>query len=249
MSIRFVVGPSRSGTGAFLRAFENNRHVNRVLYQPIKSAMRDTGTPSYKFIDQDQDHGSITVAKDTIGIGAAGYPIEEATYNVFRNSDDLHKARYLFLFRNPLYSYASDHHKFGVDLKSFLVGYCSAYDQAVAARKLSPHVSIVTLEQLGAHPAEMFKLVCEKWDIPYEESMIEWQLPVGEKLVVSSGEVSRLQGELSSSLEGLQGERFSYQPCALDQLRLSEEERSQITEAMLPLFQHIKVLAGADYPM
>ena len=79
--------------------------------------------------------------------------------------------------------------------------------------------------------------------------MIEWQLPVGEKLVVSSGEVSRLQGELSSSLEGLQGERFSYQPCALDQLRLSEEERSHITEAMLPLFQHIKVLAGADYPM
>ena len=61
MTIRFVVGPSRSGTGAFLRTFENNPCVDKVLYQPIKSALRDTGHPCYDFIDNDDD--ALTVAK------------------------------------------------------------------------------------------------------------------------------------------------------------------------------------------
>ena len=249
MSIRFVVGPSRSGTGAFLRSFENNPFVNRVLYQPIKSAIRDTGSPRYDFIDTDQDNHIVTVAKDTIGIGASGYPIAEATYRVFRNASDLNKARYIFLFRNPLYSYSSDHNKFGVDLNSFLIGYRSAYEQAIAARKLSRNVSILTLEKLGMHPKEVFQLVCLRWDIPYTDSMIHWELPVGKKLVVSSGEMVRLEGVLSPSLEGLNGKDFSYVPCEENQLQLTQEEHDQITKHMLPLFQELEKKADADFPV
>ena len=210
MTIRLVVGPCRSGTGAFLRAFENNPCVDKVLYQPIKSVLRDTGHPRYDFIDNNDD--ALTVAKDTIGIGAGGYPIVEATYNVFRNASDLDKARYVFLFRNPLYCYSSDHHKFNVDLESFLIGYRSAYEQAVAAKALSRHVSILTLEQLGTDPKEMFELVCSKWNMPSVDNMIHWNLPAETKRFVSSGESERLKRELSPSLEGLKGKQFSYIP-------------------------------------
>lgn len=249
MSVRFVVGPCRSGTGAFLRAFENNPIVSKVLYQPIKSGIRDTGSPCYDFLDIDKDDSSVIVAKDTIGIGAANYPIAEATYKVFRHASDLDKARYIFLFRNPLHTYSSDHNKFGVDLESFLIGYRSAYNQALTAKKLSSNVSILTLEKLGEHPKEMFRLVCSKWDIPYTDSMITWELAAGKKLVVSSGEINRLRGELSSSLEGLEGKEFSYLHRPESQLNLTQQENSQITKNMLPLFQHIKELADADFPV
>ena len=78
--LRLLITPVRGGSGAFLRAFENNPNVH-ALHQPIKSGLREKGILDYSIYETtnpiyQQYPGKFIVAKETIG------PVkEQATFN------------------------------------------------------------------------------------------------------------------------------------------------------------------------
>jgi len=66
--LRIFLSPTRSGSTALLRCFENNPAVDQVFHQPIKSGYRQGEDFDYSFFDYDeQQEAKILVAKETVG--------------------------------------------------------------------------------------------------------------------------------------------------------------------------------------
>lgn len=249
MTIRFLAAPSMSGTTAFLRAFENNPHVKAVFYQPLKSSLRKTGKVCYDFLNLDEENPeNIYIVKDTVGKAFPNSPATEITYKLFRNAADLDKAKYLFLFRNPFNHYHS-HRKWSLTMKDFKHSYFSVYEQAVRAKQLSDRTSILTLEYLASHPDRIFQLICEKWDVPYHEAMVDWKVPFGTKLLASENELQLISDFQSYFDKVIKSKKFAYYHQALEELNLSAEEKHEIEEDVLPVYQEIQKLATIDFSL
>ena len=104
--LRLLITPVRGGSGAFLRAFENNSNVHAV-HQPIKSGLREKGIPDYSIYEHtnpiyNQYPEKFIVAKETIG------PVkEQSVFDPFPNEQTIEETKPLFMFRDPFQTWNS----------------------------------------------------------------------------------------------------------------------------------------------
>lgn len=265
--IRILISPTRSGSTAFLRCFENNISVEQVYHQPIKSGFRQDGTFDYGFFLLDKDDPSkIFVAKETVG----GFQRPEVEFSPLQTtkkvasisdrfpfSEEIAQVKPLFLFRDPFQTwnsinklnvFSAGKSPFFSPFSYFLKSYQNVFDFMVYAKKVTKDVYCITLELLASDPKLMFSRICDKWNIPYYDQMIDWTLPYGEKTVYSEETKERMSKDprFIRSKQGLEeSSSFSYKPSEVS--GVSDEQMQIIKTKVLPIYEQIVSISKKDF--
>ena len=254
--LRLLITPARGGSGAFLRAFENNPHVHGV-HQPIKSGLRETGIVDYSIYQPDhpiylQYPSKFIVAKETIG------PLnEECTFNPFPDDVAIVESKPLFMFRDPLQTYnswksfCSQEEEYKIALNFLTISYQHTYNLFKNAVQVSSNVSCITLEKLGNNPRKMFANICQRWGIPYDDKMLQWSLPFGQNttFTAKAWQLIKETPIMQKSVEGVrEGTTFRYRPLKQEELKLTPDEKDKISQQLVPLYEEVSKLAKVYYP-
>lgn len=261
-----LVSPTRSGSTAFLRCFENNPDVEEVHHQPVKSGFRQDGTFDYGFFSLDEGReDKIFVAKETVG----GFAPEETDFspvpkapggtsiaNRFPSQEAIDKVRPLFLFRDPqqtwnsinkLNDYSAGRSPFHSPFEYFITSYRNVFEFLMHAKSVTPNAHCLTLEELARDPRSVLENLCAKWNIRYHEQMVEWDLPYGERTQFSEETKMRMETDprFMKSKEGLErSSRFEYSPSVLD---IMTEHRERILAELQPLYENACELSEKDF--
>lgn len=155
------------------------------FYQPMKEGIREGTGPDYSFFDGthpsfSKHPGKIFFAKEVLGHTRP----EESTFQLFPDDDAVRRSRPLFLLRDPIGTWSSwkkcktagkEGWEGVCDIEMFKLAYEHTYQTFVSARQISDQVTCLTREHLLQNPQRVFKLVCDRWEIPFESSMIQWK--------------------------------------------------------------------------
>lgn len=251
---RLVITPVRGGSGAFLRAFENNHNVHAV-HQPIKSGLREKGIVDYSIYQADhpiyrQYPNKFIVAKETIG------PVrEQCTFNPFPNDHAIEISKPLFIFRDPFQTWNSWRKWWTTDhetgLNWFCLSYQHTYELLKNALQVSSEVSCITLEKLGKNPAEMFQCICSKWKVPYDPKMLNWSIPFGDNTTFTTEAkklIDKNPAMIKSVEKMIKSNTFSYYSLKSENLIIGDDEIDQISDKLLKSYQEVSQLAEIFYP-
>jgi hypothetical protein len=110
----------------------------------------------------------------------------------------------------------------------------------VYAKKVTKDVYCITLELLASDPKLMFQSICDKWDIPYYQQMIDWAFPYGEKTVYSEETKERMSKDprFIRSKQGLEeSSSFSYKPSEIT--GITDEQMQTIKTKVLPIYETV----------
>ena len=266
--LRMIISPTRSGSTALLRCFENNPDVDRVYHQPVKSGFRQDGTFDYGFFSLDaQEPNKIFVAKETVGgfqqpevdyspLPAAGGQVSIA--DRFPSPEDIVKVRPLFLFRDPfqvwnsinrLNVFSAGKSPYFSPFSFFIESLQNVFEFMQYARRVTPHAYCVTLERLASDPKRFIRSICEKWEIPYTDQMVDWTLPYGQRTWYSDETRHRMAHDprFMHSKELLEKSRtFGYKPSELK--GITEAHIQEISEKLMPLYEQIVKISERDFP-
>ncbi|MEM6754845.1 MAG: hypothetical protein AAF630_17960 [Cyanobacteria bacterium P01_C01_bin.38] len=250
---RLLITPVRGGSGAFLRAFENNPNVHAV-HQPIKSGLREKEIPDYSLYQSEhpiynQYPGKFIVAKETIG------PVkEQSTFNPFPNDHAIQESKPIFMFRDPFNTWNSWKKWWiknpQIGLNWFCISYQHTYELLNNALKVSSEVSCITLEKLGKNPAEIFQHICSRWEIPYDARMLNWSIPFGENTTFTTDAknlIDRHPAMIKSVEKVQESKTFSYHSLNLEELAIDSDEIEIITHKLLPSYQKVSQLSDTFY--
>ena len=245
---RLLITPVRGGSGAFLRTFENNPNVHAV-HQPIKSGLREKGIPDYSIYQPlhpiyNQYPGKFIVAKETIG------PIkEQCTFNPFPDEHAIQESKPLFMFRDPFQTWNSWKKWWETDPETGLnwcsISYQHTYKLFKQALKTSSSTTCITLEKLGENPAKMFNLICDKWEIPYDDKMLDWSIKFGDNTTFTEKAKNLIDKNpaMIKSVERIKNRNtFNYYPLKLEELKINSNEIKVITQKLLPKYEEISEL-------
>lgn len=268
--LRMLVSPTRSGSTAFLRCFENNPAIMEVYHQPVKSGFRQDGTFDYQFFSLDEgDESSIYIAKETVGGFAPPEtrfnPLTEATSNRpsiaerFPSVEAIEKVRPLVLFRDPMQTwnsinklnkYSKGKSEFHSPFRYFISSYRNVFEFLMHAKGITRHAYCLTLERLASNPYEVLRDVCSKWQIKFHDQMIEWSLPYGQKTHYSEETMDRMEHDarFKKSKESLEKSwRFHYTESLVRGIRTAH--RRKIQNELQPLYDQAIALAAVDFPL
>ena len=182
--IRLFVSPCRSGSTAFMQSLNQSSEVH-CFYQPMKEGIREGTGPDYSFFDGTHPSfpkhpGKIFFAKEVLGHTRP----DECCFELFPDDDAIHRSRPLFLLRDPVGTWSSwkkckaagNQGWEGVcDIEMFKLAYEHTYKAFVAVRGVSTDVTCLTREHLLQDPYRIFQLVCDRWEIPFTDEMIQWK--------------------------------------------------------------------------
>ena len=187
-NIRLLVSPCRSGSTMLLHALAQSDDVYG-LYQPIKSDMRyepDMDCLRIFYGNHPQalsEHVAAKEAvltKETIGYGI----VEECTFPVFQNDEQILISRPLFLFRPPADTWHSWQSFFLVSSSDestcfdlFCQSFKHVYEMWNHAQKLSSGTAM-TMTDLRTDPEKSLKQICCLWGVTYKDEMLNWQYPL-----------------------------------------------------------------------
>ena len=265
--IRIFISPTRSGSGAFLRCFENNPAVTKVFHQPIKSGYRQDGEFDYTFFDLAATIGDdIFVAKETIGgfqVPETQFsPLPEAGPHVTIGSWSLDRQQVvglepLILMRDPLQTWGSIERlnraslglsPFHSPFDFFVTSYKAVAAFALASRTEDLPVWCVTQELLATDIRAVLKRVCERWSIPWHPSMVEWTQEYGVRTWFSEEAQYRMDNDFrfqQSKAALAASHRWQYRESPTDDV--SPEDREIIESDLRPLYAKFCALAEADF--
>lgn len=267
-ALRIFISPTRSGSTALLRCFENNPAVTRVYHQPIKSGYRQDGVFDYSFFELEQEGTQgILVAKETVG----GFKDPETSFSPLPNRGEQEKVgpwvaspeeikhlEPLILIRDPLQPWGSIERlnrysegvsKYHSPFEYFIKSYKVVNDFLSAAKDQDLPVRAITQESLGVHSREVLQAICQMWDIPWTEAMIEWTEPYGSKTWYSDEAKERMRTDprFKRSKELLErSTRYNYRPSLVDDIE--DWQRDVIEEQLLPLYKRAVSYAKQDFP-
>lgn len=265
--LRIFLSPTRSGSTALLRSFENNPSVDQVFHQPIKSGYRQDGTFDYSFFDLEQkDRGHLFVAKETVG----GFAVPETIFSPLPNfgeheqvgpwlasPSEITKLEPLILIRDPLQTWASIERlnrysegisEFHSPFEYFEASYRKVAEFLIAAKARELPVHCVTQEMLGQDPVNIMSRICDKWDMPWSESMIFWDKPYGVKTWFSNEAKTRMLTDprFKRSKESLEAStRYDYNPSVVDDIAPWQVET--IETGLRPLYEVAVSYARKDF--
>jgi len=263
--LRMIVSPTRSGSTALLRCFENNPYVARVYHQPVKSGYRQDGTFDYSFFQLDNPD-LILVAKETVG----GFELPETTFSpipasldtlrreAFAPSEQGANLRLLALFRDPLQTWASierlNIYSAGISpyyspFKYFVTSFEAVFSFLTEARRLGINIRVITQEMLAAQPVVILKTICKLWEIPWSPAMVAWTHPYGAKTWFSDEARFRMDHDprFMKSKEALAASNsYRYVPSTTE--FVAPEHRVEIRYQLNPLYAAITKMALQDFP-
>lgn len=266
--LRIIVSPTRSGSTALMRCFENNPAVDRVYHQPVKSGFREGKPFDYSIFDSDgPNRDKIVIAKETIG----GFLKPETDFTPIPPGSDafllgawalstdlLVRTEPLVLFRDPMHTWASierlNRFSRGISpyqspIEFFVDSYTNVASFAIDAYARGLPIHIITLEQLGERPEECLQRICEKWGMSWASAMVRWNLPYGAKTWFSDEAKDRFDNDprFRKSKESLTASKsFAYVPSTLDGA-MTDDDKELITERLTPLYAEIVQLAHQDF--
>ncbi len=170
-----MIGTCRSGSTALLHALSQHPDVECV-YQPIKSGLRMSGQPNYAFFEQESegDHRFLA-AKETIG----HKDTTECTLQVFPNKETYKITRPCFIFRDPVSTYGSWRILGWGNMELFEISYWHTFNLFVDANQASGYASAIIYEDLIADPETIMRQLCEKWELPYNDLLVNWERSLG----------------------------------------------------------------------
>ena len=252
--LRILITVARGGSTAFLRTFENNPQVHGY-YQPIKSGLRATGKPDYSIYELEHEIYSkypdkFIVAKEVLG------PFEsESNLDPFGVEENIVGSQPLFIFREPLENYNSwkrilkgrENYQPSMEeklLQNFLISYQNNWNLFNKAISLCPEASCCTLEKIGKNPDLFFEKLCQKWQIPYEPQMLEWNLPWGENTTFWSEKIKldlmNRRQRLVKITESIRDKKtFVYHPLAVENLEITDYEKQTIQTELATIYSSI----------
>jgi len=263
--LRIFLSPTRSGSGAFLRCFENNPEVDQVYHQPIKSGYRQDGVFDYSWFDLLNDPRTL-VAKETIGgfedpetkfsplPGREGLPTVGAWY---ASPDLITTLEPIVLLRDPVQTWASierlnqysaGRSRYHSPYDFFLNSYRAVAEFALEARRADLPVWCVTQEMLALDIYTMLKRICDKWKLPWHRSMVDWTLPYGEHTWFSEEAIRRMRDDprFQKSKESLAAaHRWDYRPSSTG--FLDPNVVGEIEAELRCLYNDVQLLATADF--
>jgi hypothetical protein len=266
--LRIIVSPTRSGSTALLRCFENNPAVDRVYHQPVKSGFREGRAFDYGIYDLDgREHDQVVVAKETIG----GFDVAETAFSPLPAAPDqlrlgmwtlshehILRIEPLVLLREPLQAwgsierlnqYAAGRSPYHSPIDFFLTSYSNVVAFAVAARRRGLPVYVVTLEQLGARPERCLRELCRKWEIAWTPAMINWTMPYGANTWFSDEASYRMAHDprfIRSKASLSATWHFGYVPTSTDNV-ITPSDLSRVDRCLTPLYKRARRLARHDF--
>lgn len=259
-TIRVLISPCRSGSTAFMRSMAQSPHTH-CFFQPIKEGVREHRGPDYSIFDGSHkafaEHpGKIFFIKETFGHAFQ----EECCFDAFPDLDAIERSQPIFLLRDPVGTWSSWKKlkaagKKGwegvCDFNLFKMAYQHTYDSFLKAKAISDQATCLTRDHLLKNPHQAFQLICQRWDIPFTEAMINWNKPFKVE-EISCGEghqetFTRLQHKDMRESTGFyavenQGDR------AQNSL-VTDEEREAIAATLQPLHEQFATWCEEYYPL
>ncbi|MBU0578270.1 hypothetical protein KJ742_01425 [Patescibacteria group bacterium] len=165
-----VCSLQRSGTTAFLTALNQHPDVETiggVIKRPLKNG---GAKPDYSVYDAEFD-SPYTVVRSNFGRET----VQQCTFSPFRDDDDIHRTRPLFLIKDPVQVWNSWARQGWNQFEHFKIAYQHLLDLYAQVREVSDRVRCVAQEFLGTVPQIIFPQILENWGIPYDSRVVYWE--------------------------------------------------------------------------
>jgi hypothetical protein len=183
-----LVSIVRSGSTAVLHALSQHSDV-RTATNTLRSSLQGAmDRPHYAALDELRQAAGVVVYRASIG----GLQEVKTTYSPFSSEHDIMDSRPLFLFRDPLPLFGSWAAAGLTNVDQFLRAYqrlAQLYLQCRAiAREAGSDGSIVEgirLESLVAAPQRSMTHVLARWDLAYQQSVVDWTTTPGVSTVTA----------------------------------------------------------------
>jgi len=184
-NLRLIVSLCKGGSTALIHSLAHAPGVTCYL-QTIKSGQRTRGQPDYGIFYE--SHQGIVLSKETIGHST----LADCTLNVFPSDAAIEATAPVFLFRDPVDTWAAWSRAGWGSLDFFTLAYGHALDLWERARRVTPKASAIHYENFGEDCAAAFRRLCGLLDIEYRDEMIHWRFHFpGESPVIWREDVQR----------------------------------------------------------
>lgn len=184
-NLRVIVSLCKGGSTALIHSLAHAPGVTCYL-STVKSGQRTLGAPDYGIYYA--VHEGIVLNKETIGHTT----VADCTLQVFPDDAAIRATSPVFLFRDPVDTWAAWSRAGWGTYDSFTVAYRHALDLWERARRLTPAASVVRYESFGEDCVAAFRRLCGLLHIEFTEEMIHWRYRFpGESPVIWRDDVQR----------------------------------------------------------
>jgi len=166
-NLRVIVSLCKGGSTALLHSLAHAPGVTCYL-QTVKSGQRTRGEPDYGIYYG--EHEGIVLSKETIGHSTAA----DCTLRVFPSDQAICATAPVFLFRDPVDTWAAWSRAGWGSLDYFKLAYGYALDLWDRAHGLTPAASAIQYEDFGVDSVATFRRLCGLLGIDYVDEMIRW---------------------------------------------------------------------------
>jgi hypothetical protein len=247
--IRYILGPQRSGTSLLQRALSTSaNHLG--IFEPLRAEIAFDKKLTYSVFKQTTDPECHTLMKefpDKIFIlkDALGRTIRrELGDEIFPSPNDIKRSAPLFVFRNPLDTFRSVQRQGWYSHDAFISLQEQAFTTFNKLKELYNNVSVITYEKLVSDPENYLRQICSKWNIKFENTMIEWNKKYLDAVKYHpEGKKELLQTNFQSSL--MTATSFKPKKVTLPVPENSLEEK--IYNTLNPRYKSIKNQAEIDF--
>jgi len=167
-NLRVIVSLCKGGSTALIHSLAHAPNVTCYL-QTVKSGQRTTGKPDYGvyFVR----HNGTVLSKETIGHST----LADCTLAVFPSDEAVCATAPVFLFRDPVDTWAAWSRAGWGSLDFFKLAYGHALDLWNRAQSLTPAAVAVRYEDFGVDTVAAFRRLCSQLSIEYTDRMIHWR--------------------------------------------------------------------------
>jgi len=167
-NLRVIVSLCKGGSTALIHSLAHAPNVTCYL-QTVKSGQRTTGKPDYGVYFA--RHDGVVLSKETIGHST----IADCTLPVFPSDDAVRATAPVFLFRDPLDTWAAWSRAGWGSLDFFKLAYRHMLDLWERAQRLTPAAAAVRYEDFAVDTVAAFRWLCSRLGIEFTDRMIHWR--------------------------------------------------------------------------
>jgi hypothetical protein len=167
-NLRVIISLCKCGSTALIHSLSHAPNVTCYL-QTVKSGQRTGGAPDHGIFYQ--DHEGIVLSKETIGHST----LADCTLRVFPSDEAIRATAPVFLFRDPVDTWASWSRAGWGSLELFEIAYQHALDLWGRASRLTPGAHAIRYEDFGEDRVAAFRRLCRILGIAYSGEMLHWR--------------------------------------------------------------------------
>lgn len=167
-NLRVIVSLCKGGSTALIHSLAHAAGVTCYL-QTVKSGQRTRGKPDYTVYYR--AHEGIVLSKETIGHST----VADCTLRIFPSDEAIRATAPLFLFRDPVDTWASWSRAGWGSLEFFELAYGHALGLYERARRLDAGAAAIRYESFGDDPVAAFRSLCDILGVRYCDEMLHWR--------------------------------------------------------------------------